>query len=151
MTQQPLRLIVDRHDQSTTDSIEVQSTVAAGIHIHLHLGGVAPIATPPAAISAADAEGRSGKGRRRPWLIAVCGLAIATGAFEFGARSGEGHARSAAAIANAGNLAATMSGPPAGGAPGDLPPSVRQLLAQPPTITPSAASAAGSSPFGLHP
>jgi hypothetical protein len=108
MTNQPLRLVVDRHDQSTTDSIEVQSTVAAGIHIHLHLGGMAPIATPPAAISAANAEGRSGKGRRRPWLIAVCGLAIATGAFEFGARSGEGHARSAATIANAGIQAAEL-------------------------------------------
>jgi hypothetical protein len=154
MTHHPLRLVVDHPDQSTSDGIEFQSPRATGIHVHFHLAAAAPIATVPAVASAGNVEGRSGKGRWKPWLIAAAGVAIAVGAFDFGARSGEGHARSAVALANAHNLAASRSGQPAASVPGDLPPSVRQLLAQPPTVTqpvgPSP-SPTGASPFGLHP
>jgi hypothetical protein len=154
MTHQPLRFVVNRPDQSSTEDIELHSPGTGGMHIHLHLGGAAPIATPPAISLTPTAEGRLGKGRWKPWLIAGAGVAIAILSFDFGARSGEGHARSAMALANASNLAAGLSSQPGGGAPGDLPPSVRELLAQKPTVTPPtppAQPAAGASPFGLHP
>jgi hypothetical protein len=159
MTDHPFRLVVNRADPSEPATINVPAPGPAGLHIHLHIGATAPnvAAVPPVTTKKPLAAGRSGKRRWRSWLMGAAGVVIAVVAFDFGARSGEGHARELAAQADASNLTARLSGQPlsAAPAPGELPPAVRQQLAQPPTITPppstSQQSAGSPSPFGLHP
>lgn len=158
MTHNPLRLVVDRGDDTAPSAIELRPTAGAALHIHLHMGPQ-DSRLPAATVSVpADREtrGHSGRGVIRPLLLGVAGILVAVVAFDVGARSGVGHAEALAAArtsaAGLASLAAVPPEPPTPAAPGGLPASVQQQLAQQPTVIPAPGTAAtgGSNPFGLQ-
>ena len=161
MTQTPLRLVFDRGDLlAHPQAIEVPSNTS-NLHIHLHLGSEAQHPTPlPVAIQGpARPQERSGKRLAWPTLLGVTGVAIVVGAYDLGARIGEGHARALAmAQAEGSGLNALAPGimqqrAATASLPNELPPNIRQQLAQPPTIVAppgTAAPAGGHDPFGLQ-
>ncbi|MEA2790276.1 MAG: hypothetical protein QOG73_2682 [Acetobacteraceae bacterium] len=157
MTRSPLRLVFDQGDDTRTAALELPPTGSEGLHIHLHVGPSERLRPSPAAVAPADADTK-GKGRRRPLLLGVAGIVIAVVAFDLGARSGEGHARALAAsqasVTGLPSLASALPSPAtASTSSSELPASVRQQLAQQPTVTaaPGVPAAAGApDPFGLQ-
>ncbi len=159
MTRTPLRLVFDQGDGFVPQAIDVPRSTT-DLHIHLHLGAEAQ---PQAPLVVADQQPNRDKGRsgtRLAWsvLFGVAGVAIVVGAYDLGARTAEGHARALAAsqVEGAGlnGLAPGVTQQRAAlPSPSELPPSIRQQLAQPPTITapPGVRAPAGSpDPFGLQ-
>lgn len=156
MTQIPLRLVVDHGDDNAPDVIDLRPASGAALHIHLHMASQDPRLPAPTAAVAAESSGRerSGRGVTRPLLLGAAGVLIALVAFDFGAHSGADHAEAlAAARASAAGLASSPA-PQAYAAPGELPASVQQQLAQRPVVTPPAdadtQANAGANPFGLQ-
>jgi hypothetical protein len=164
MTQTPLRLVFDRGPLSAQPhAIDVPSSTTT-LHIHLHLGSAGADQGPLPVVDRRpiQASGRSGRRLTRPLLLGVAAVAMVVGAYDFGARIGEGHARATLARIQAGpsdpsRLALDAAQPQKAGvaAPvsSELPPSIRQQLAQPPTVTvpPGTANPVGSpDPFGLQ-
>jgi hypothetical protein len=157
MTRSPLRLVFDQGDDTRTAALELPPTGSEGLHIHLYVGPSDRPRPGPAGEAPAEVETR-GRGRRRPLLLGVAGLVIALVAFDLGARSGEGHARALAAsqasVMGLPSLASALPSPAtASTSSNELPASVRQQLAQPPTVTaPSGVPAAAGAPdpFGLQ-
>ncbi len=160
MTQTPLRLVFDRGDLLThSQAIDVPSSTS-NLHIHLHLGAEAQPQVPVGVEDQRLGQDRGRSGRRLAWpvLLGVAGVAIVVGAYDLGARIGEGHAR-ALATSQAGTAGLNTLAPGvmqqrvAPPSPSELPPNIRQQLAQPPTIIapPGAtAPAGGPDPFGLQ-
>jgi hypothetical protein len=160
MTHIPLRLVVDHGNDTAPDVIDLRPTSEAALHIHLHMTSQGPRLRAPAVALAAEGTGRglSARGVARPLLLGAAGVLIALMAFEFGARSGAGHAEAllaarASAVGLA-SLAAPSPAPQASAAPGELPASVQRQLAQRPVVTPPAdadtQANAGANPFGLQ-
>jgi hypothetical protein len=157
MTRSPLRLVFDQGDDTRTAALELPPTGSEGLHIHLHVGPSERLRSSPAAEAPADADTK-GKGRRRPLLLGVAGIVIAVVAFDLGARSGEGHAGALAAsqdrVKGLASLAPVLPSPATSStSSSELPASVRQQLAQQPTVTaaPGVPAAAGApDPFGLQ-
>jgi hypothetical protein len=157
MTRSPLRLVFDQGDDTRTAALELPPTGSEALHIHLHVGPSERLRPSPAAVAPADADTQK-KGHRRPLLLGAAGIAIAVVAFDLGARSGEGHARALAAsqasITGLASLASALPSPAiASTSSSELPASVRQQLAQQPTVTaaPGVPAAAGApDPFGLQ-
>jgi hypothetical protein len=160
MTQIPLRLVVDHGDDTAPDAIDLRPASGAALHIHLHMASQDPPLPAPTAALAVESSGRgrSARGVTRPLLLGAAGVLIALVAFDFGARSGAGHAEALAAArasaAGLASLAAPSPAPQASAAPGELPASVQQQLAQRPVVTPPAGADtqanAAANPFGLQ-
>ena len=154
MTRPPLRLVLDAGDHPIPATLELPPG-AADIHVHLHIGAPDRHEPPPAAA----VQGRSEPGYWRLLLLGGACAAIGIVAFDMGARTGEGHALALAVPrGSASGLASLLpgpKGPPAQPASSELPASVRQQLAQRPTIIPPLPATQqppdGSNPFGLHP
>jgi hypothetical protein len=90
-------------------------------------------------------------------LLGVAGVMVVVVAFDLGAHSGADHAEALAAArtsaAGLASLAAMPPGPQPAAAPGELPASVQQQLAQRPTVTPppgATPSGGGTDAFGLQ-
>jgi hypothetical protein len=149
-----LRLAFSEFDHEVPAGPEVTRTGASGLHIHLHLG--APL---HASASVAPQPGPASEsvGGNRHWrllLLGAAALLIAGSAFEFGARTGEGHARAVASVGDPGAAPASLASMPAAlAAAGEMPPALRQQLSQPPVVTPPAGNdpAGATHAFGLHP
>jgi hypothetical protein len=159
MTPNPLRLVVDHGDDTAPAAFELRPASGAALHIHLHVASpdAQRPATTPALAPETRGRGRWGSGVTRPVLLGIAGALVAVVAFDLGARSGAGHAEAlAAAKTSAAGLASLAAVPPvqqSPAAPGELPASVQQQLAQRPTVTrpPGATpSGGGTDAFGLQ-
>ena len=87
-------------------------------------------------------------------MLGAAALLIAGSAFEFGARTGEGHARAMASVGDPSAAVASLASMPAAlAAAGEMPPALRQQLSQPPVVTPPTGNdpAGATHAFGLHP
>ena len=159
MTRTPLRLVFDQGDRFVPQAIDMPRSTT-DLHIHLHLGAE-PL--PQAPLVVADQQQSRGKGRpeirlARYVLLGVAGIGVVFGAYDLCARTADRHARALSASQVEG---ASPSGLAPGAtqqraalpSSGELPPNIRQQLAQPPTITapPGMVHSPGTpDPFGLQ-
>ena len=154
MSRTPLRLVVDLGGDLPQSFVELDPPNDGALHIHLHVGPQpATASTVPLANHDADPKGRSGRRWRKPLAMGTAAVLVTVLAFDFGARTGAGHAQAlAAARASAAGLASLAAQPPAPDSASQLPVAVQQQLAQRPTVTqpPGGAPSAGADPFGLQ-
>ena len=145
MTQPPLRLVFDRGEHVPPMAIDLPSPGGGGLQIHLHFGSTARPEPLDASTPAPPAvtQGQPGRRWRRSLALGAASLIIALVAYDLGARWGEGHTRAVAMLPQRWD-------PPV--SPNQLPTSLRQQLAQPPTVTPPPEVRApnAADPFGFQ-
>lgn len=145
MTHPPLRLVFDNGEYVPPVAIELPSPRGDGLQIHLHFGLSArpePLAASTPAPPAV-AQGQPERSWRRSLVLGAASLVIALVAYDLGARWGEGHTRAVETSPR------PWAPPPF---PNQLPTSLRQQLAQPPTVTPPPDIRApnAADPFGFQ-
>jgi hypothetical protein len=151
MTENPLRLVVDRETTSPR-TVDLPPAGPGGLHIHLHVGTPDPRQQHSALGSNVVEKGRPGRGYG-PLLLGVAGILIALVAFDLGAQSGEGHARALTAARTSVEGMASLAPGAQQQAYTDLPPALQQQLTQQPTVMrpPGTAAPAGAADaFGLQ-